>query len=179
MWTCPKCGENIEDQFVGCWKCAGAAQAPKEGRVFWMSPAVSLVSLAVLFQVAPLFYHSSPHQHPGGYFSLGGALLGVVASCVCMRAFLRCPIRHWVAKILTLAFLMGVLWIGVVTAQSFLLHAFGYDFGWESASIWPIESWPYLGLLCIYALSVWTVGELTLGLGRILAKTRLLKHRHA
>ena len=23
MWTCPKCGENLEDQFSNCWKCAG------------------------------------------------------------------------------------------------------------------------------------------------------------
>ena len=22
MWTCPKCGEQIEDQFDSCWKCA-------------------------------------------------------------------------------------------------------------------------------------------------------------
>lgn len=24
MWTCPKCGEKIEDQFDTCWKCAAA-----------------------------------------------------------------------------------------------------------------------------------------------------------
>ena len=23
MWTCPKCGEKIEDEFTSCWKCAG------------------------------------------------------------------------------------------------------------------------------------------------------------
>jgi len=23
MWTCPKCGEVLEDQFDSCWKCAG------------------------------------------------------------------------------------------------------------------------------------------------------------
>jgi hypothetical protein len=22
MWTCPKCGEQIEDQFDSCWRCA-------------------------------------------------------------------------------------------------------------------------------------------------------------
>ena len=26
MWTCPKCKENIEDQFDKCWKCAGEAR---------------------------------------------------------------------------------------------------------------------------------------------------------
>jgi hypothetical protein len=25
MWTCPKCKEDIEDQFDACWKCAGEA----------------------------------------------------------------------------------------------------------------------------------------------------------
>lgn len=28
MWTCPKCGESLEDQFDSCWKCA--RQAPPE-----------------------------------------------------------------------------------------------------------------------------------------------------
>lgn len=28
MWTCQKCGEQIEDQFDSCWKCAAARQAP-------------------------------------------------------------------------------------------------------------------------------------------------------
>ena len=23
MWTCPKCGERLDDQFESCWKCAG------------------------------------------------------------------------------------------------------------------------------------------------------------
>jgi hypothetical protein len=25
MWTCPTCGEKIEDQFQSCWKCAGGS----------------------------------------------------------------------------------------------------------------------------------------------------------
>lgn len=29
MWTCPKCGEKIEDQFDSCWKCA-AEPAPSD-----------------------------------------------------------------------------------------------------------------------------------------------------
>ena len=27
MWTCKKCGEQIDDQFDSCWKCA----TPKDG----------------------------------------------------------------------------------------------------------------------------------------------------
>lgn len=26
MWKCPKCGEEIEDQFGSCWKCAAAVE---------------------------------------------------------------------------------------------------------------------------------------------------------
>lgn len=26
MWTCAKCGEQIDDQFDSCWKCAGATK---------------------------------------------------------------------------------------------------------------------------------------------------------
>jgi nitrate reductase NapE component len=26
MWTCPKCKEQIEDQFDACWNCAGEVQ---------------------------------------------------------------------------------------------------------------------------------------------------------
>ncbi|MGA2555615.1 MAG: hypothetical protein ABSG04_05015 [Verrucomicrobiota bacterium] len=138
---------------------------------------ISLVSLAVLFGLVSAFFHSSPHQHPGGYFSLGGALLGVAASSVGIRAFVRCPVRRWVAKILTLVFLMGVLWIGVVTALSYLFHGFGDDFGWES--ICPVEWWLFAGLLYIYAFLVWVAGEFALALWRVLTKLRLMKHRRA
>lgn len=27
-WTCPDCGERLEGQFGGCWRCAGSAQDP-------------------------------------------------------------------------------------------------------------------------------------------------------
>ena len=27
MWTCPKCNEQIGDEFDSCWKCAGTAQS--------------------------------------------------------------------------------------------------------------------------------------------------------
>ena len=26
MWTCPKCQEQLEDQFDSCWKCAGESR---------------------------------------------------------------------------------------------------------------------------------------------------------
>ena len=39
MWTCPACGEEMEDQFHGCWRCAddppkGAEDSPEfDGRL--------------------------------------------------------------------------------------------------------------------------------------------------
>jgi primosomal protein N' len=33
MWTCKQCGEQIEDQFDSCWKCAGQTADSKSGEV--------------------------------------------------------------------------------------------------------------------------------------------------
>jgi hypothetical protein len=30
MWNCKKCGENIEDQFDSCWKCATPRDGPRD-----------------------------------------------------------------------------------------------------------------------------------------------------
>jgi hypothetical protein len=32
MWTCPKCGEEIEDQFDSCWKCSERSAEPAVSR---------------------------------------------------------------------------------------------------------------------------------------------------
>lgn len=57
MWTCPKCGEQIEDQFASCWKCAAP---PKESvpkplfsrsarRYFLLGMLFELVLIALCF----------------------------------------------------------------------------------------------------------------------------------
>jgi predicted nucleic-acid-binding Zn-ribbon protein len=28
MWQCPKCGEQHDEQFKSCWKCAGESKPP-------------------------------------------------------------------------------------------------------------------------------------------------------
>ena len=28
MWTCKKCGEQIDDQFDSCWKCSASTDSP-------------------------------------------------------------------------------------------------------------------------------------------------------
>jgi hypothetical protein len=29
MWSCKQCGEQLDDQFDSCWKCAGGKSAPR------------------------------------------------------------------------------------------------------------------------------------------------------
>jgi len=55
MWTCPKCSEEVEDQFDSCWKCAGASQqeeslrtiAPRFKRCFGYGILFDLVLIAL------------------------------------------------------------------------------------------------------------------------------------
>lgn len=46
MWTCPKCGETIEESFASCWKCStwghGAAPAAFEQDVFRRAGAIAV-----------------------------------------------------------------------------------------------------------------------------------------
>ena len=37
MWKCQVCGEEIEDQFDSCWKCAGKRRHPQRScsRILW------------------------------------------------------------------------------------------------------------------------------------------------
>jgi serpin B len=60
MWTCPKCGEKIEDQFDSCWKCAAqpeqTAPAPlvsRRGRLFFLLGIVFELVLILLCFVLP------------------------------------------------------------------------------------------------------------------------------
>jgi serine protease inhibitor len=60
MWTCPKCGEKIEDQFDSCWKCAAqpeqAAPPPlvsRRGRYFFLLGIVFELVLILLNFVLP------------------------------------------------------------------------------------------------------------------------------
>lgn len=125
MWTCPKCKEIIEDQFDSCWKCAGdtCPETPTHDLV-WLYPALSLASSMGFSSVMFLCFNPIPH-HSDPYFSLGGATLGVAMSAVAILAFLSCPWRHWVAKIVTLVSMIGSLSLGIAAFGSFAMHVFG------------------------------------------------------
>lgn len=54
MWTCPKCGERLEDQFDSCWKCAGQAEAtatPSKGSSRWKRA----ILVGIVFEIALVF----------------------------------------------------------------------------------------------------------------------------
>lgn len=57
MWTCQKCGEEIEDQFDSCWKCAGPLEGiklPTDSKRYppWSkSDKAWVIFLALLVQV--------------------------------------------------------------------------------------------------------------------------------
>ena len=60
MWTCPKCGEKVEDQFDSCWKCAAQLEqtlpAPlvsHRGRFFFLLGIVFELVLILLCFALP------------------------------------------------------------------------------------------------------------------------------
>lgn len=59
MWTCSKCGEQIEEQFDSCWKCAPVAEQPQsERKPLTLSFFVLAVLMSVLAPVLADCLHS-------------------------------------------------------------------------------------------------------------------------
>ncbi len=58
MWTCPKCGEKIKDEFASCWRCAAQADpnsSPQRRRLtlrFCASAALASVLAVVVAECA-------------------------------------------------------------------------------------------------------------------------------
>jgi hypothetical protein len=128
MWRCPKCNENIEDQFDSCWKCAGTElhePAPNDSVLVWLYPAVSLISLFGILCLAELFW--PPLHHGSRYFGFGRAVLGFIGSAICIWMFLGCPRRHWFVKFLTLVVLIPAIGFGVMTIGSFVFQVLQYE----------------------------------------------------
>ena len=120
MWRCPKCNENIEDQFDSCWKCAGTGlrePLPNDSVLVWLYPSVSVISLLGISFLDEFFW-PSPYNG-GGYFGFGRAVLGFIGSAICIWMFSVCPLRHWFVKILTLLLLIPGIVFGVMTVGSF------------------------------------------------------------
>jgi len=126
MWRCPKCNENIEDQFDSCWKCAtseGREPASDDSFIVWLNPAISLLAAIAFTFFSGFFWHQKREE--SGYFGLGGALFGMLMSGLAIWGFFRCPWRHWFVKLLTVLLLLPSLAGGVIMVGSFVIHEFG------------------------------------------------------
>jgi serpin B len=60
MWTCPKCGEKIEDQFDSCWKCAAQPEqtvpsplVSRQGKFFFLFGILFEIVLILLCFLLP------------------------------------------------------------------------------------------------------------------------------
>jgi hypothetical protein len=125
MWRCPRCNENIEDQFDSCWKCTGTElrePPPNDSVLVWLYPAVSLISLFGTYSLAEFFW-PSPY-HDGWYFAFGRAICGFIGGAICIWMFFRCPLRHWFVKLLTLLLLIPAIGFGLKTISSFVSEAY-------------------------------------------------------
>jgi hypothetical protein len=68
MWTCPKCGEAIEDQFDSCWKCASQRAAIPEN-------IPKRLKKSVYFTAAIMAYDGVCHPVVRSHYSVGNELV--------------------------------------------------------------------------------------------------------
>jgi hypothetical protein len=64
MWTCPKCQEQIDDEFDSCWKCAGVAgSAPSRQKA---RPLEQFEVICILVAILPgiIFLSRGRAQNP-------------------------------------------------------------------------------------------------------------------
>lgn len=89
MWSCPKCKEEIEDQFDTCWRCAGHSQdlvqsdgshAVRPARFFY---GVRLV-IAFLLLFATSFGPSYGFDHLGAQSIRSRFWLGICSGLACV-----------------------------------------------------------------------------------------------
>jgi hypothetical protein len=59
MWKCERCGEEIEDQFKSCWKCAEQEAAPES--------QAQRTALQCLRCQAGMEYQGRKHLHEGDW----------------------------------------------------------------------------------------------------------------
>lgn len=117
MWTCPKCGEVLENQFDSCWKCAenqSAMVTPR--RCLKLSDFVTAALAAYLIPWLAICFQSSVEQYGWWYtailaninFSavLWTAVPGAINFLI-LLPFLKHPIQ---SRIVALVLLFGWTW---------------------------------------------------------------------
>ena len=65
MWTCPKCKEQISDEFDSCWNCAGTAQSAPSARNA-KKPLAQFEHICILIAILPgvIFFSRGRAQNP-------------------------------------------------------------------------------------------------------------------
>jgi hypothetical protein len=66
MWKCPNCGEQIEDGFDSCWKCAGVAEETAVRQAKPKKPLEQFEVVCILIAVLPgvVFFALGRSQGP-------------------------------------------------------------------------------------------------------------------
>lgn len=97
MWTCPKCSEEIEDQFDSCWKCAprpevAAPQSPTRRRLsdgaLKAGCCITIAVVAFWFPAFNPYLRSNPDPRVGPIILL--ALIAIAAMAFRATSSLCC-----------------------------------------------------------------------------------------
>ena len=63
MWTCPKCGEQIENQFKSCWNCAAKPDAAAPTTSRFERVLIIVVGLCLAIPVIIYLLHAVAYTH--------------------------------------------------------------------------------------------------------------------
>lgn len=79
MWTCPKCKEQIEDQFDICWKCAGNEEPKTADRKTRPLEHLESICLAIAFLPRVTFFvRGAPTNSAQATFRIATIVIGFV-----------------------------------------------------------------------------------------------------
>jgi hypothetical protein len=122
MWTCKKCGEQIEDQFDSCWKCSGAANEVEKTKlppVKWSDYLLAaIMSYTLPWSVIILNYLMRPNSRTilyqicdkTGKAEIWIAMLVPAAlTFLVLIPFLRNRVACWIVYVLA-----GIVWLTLI-----------------------------------------------------------------
>jgi|ERR1041385_416840 Zn finger protein HypA/HybF involved in hydrogenase expression len=85
MWKCPRCSEEIEDQFDSCWKCAGPAQSAELIQEAGERPVMQCLRCK-----ETLDYYGTKRFYEGGHFAAFMGDMFVNRECFDVYACPKC-----------------------------------------------------------------------------------------
>ena len=123
MWTCKKCGEQIEDQFDSCWKCSGAANEAekiKPQRLKWYDFLLAaMMSYTLPWLVVFLDYLSKSDGWRRSrtilYYHIGKGDLWIALFLPAAITFLvLCPFLKYRTASWLVYILAGICWLALI-----------------------------------------------------------------